>query len=109
MHSEVQHTKYLLGQLYSEFANCLSEEHLISDRFAVIGTQQSVLLGRHSATTYQSIELIWAVALENGDSGGGVVPEFEKKLDSWGGEGGANKYSVKYCFSQVGFAVRANR
>ena len=35
--SEVQHTKYLLGQLYSEFANCLSKEHLISVCFAVVG------------------------------------------------------------------------
>ena len=39
IHSEVQHTNYLLHQKYSEFTNCLSEEHLISDHFAVIGTQ----------------------------------------------------------------------
>ena len=47
----------------------------------------------------ESIELIWTIALENGDSGGRVVPKFEEKLDSRARESGANKYSVKYCFS----------
>ena len=54
--SEVQHTKYLLRQKSSEFANCLSKEHLIGVRFAVVGMQESVLFCHHSATTCHYVD-----------------------------------------------------